>query len=521
MSLQALVRPGTDQVVHKTTATARLLNVVLRDRLSALDYGSTGDGVLRKLSSKFTTLAMAQVVYPFATSLEQSLDWAGIQAVIHMNRNCYVPTGTYQINSSIVMSTSVSVSGESNGIINRPSTFLQMQGNIACFLYGESFASGEIQHFYIYFGNKPATTTGNDGKIGVLFNGGATSPGVIKVSHVDVDGAFWGFYDNSGNYLAEFETCWVRRSMHGFYKANGTTINWRNCYCMDVNSAWYVVNCSSPQWSNCGADGVTVDGSNYSFESAAVYLQGCKSFVINGWAGEANIIKNSNAVDSAYLKLVDCLGTITGMYGHGTSMQSTLNGANIAWISCLSNSKVSLHDSNDSFLNDEAITYTGTGAFVTSLYADATSKLFVHGGRYKAPVGGAPAVSTAASGNVILDDTSTTGLLGGSVYYESRSSAGLSVPCVYTAKGSKACAAGVSTALFDLPSKDGAYLITVYAPGSGNNYTAMQAAVVTGGTVFLAAVKAAPFLAFASSGYTVGVTSSGNTTVNWTYTMIG
>lgn len=48
-----------------------------------LSYGFVGNGLGTPLSSKFATLADAQVVYPHAIALTDTLDWAAIQAVIN------------------------------------------------------------------------------------------------------------------------------------------------------------------------------------------------------------------------------------------------------------------------------------------------------------------------------------------------------------------------------------------------------------------------------------------------------
>ncbi|EPQ4686369.1 hypothetical protein LXC81_002644 [Citrobacter freundii] len=51
--------------------------------VSVFDFGAIGDGTLHPLSERFTTLAMAQIAYPFVTSLTQSIDWAAIQAALN------------------------------------------------------------------------------------------------------------------------------------------------------------------------------------------------------------------------------------------------------------------------------------------------------------------------------------------------------------------------------------------------------------------------------------------------------
>lgn len=51
--------------------------------VSVFDFGAIGDGTLHPLSERFTTLAMAQIAYPFVTSLTQSIDWAALQAAVN------------------------------------------------------------------------------------------------------------------------------------------------------------------------------------------------------------------------------------------------------------------------------------------------------------------------------------------------------------------------------------------------------------------------------------------------------
>lgn len=69
-----------------TGAVERLLSDKLQDEVTVEDFGATGDGVERPLSSKFSTLAEAQAQYPFATSLTQSLDWAALQAAVNTGK---------------------------------------------------------------------------------------------------------------------------------------------------------------------------------------------------------------------------------------------------------------------------------------------------------------------------------------------------------------------------------------------------------------------------------------------------
>lgn len=82
------------------------------------NYGAIGDGALHPLSSVYPTLVAAQVVYPFATSLTQSIDYcafrkaAGIcwgePAAEHgytnrrLNRPMYIPAGIYHFGNDVL-----------------------------------------------------------------------------------------------------------------------------------------------------------------------------------------------------------------------------------------------------------------------------------------------------------------------------------------------------------------------------------------------------------------------------------
>ncbi|MGC5620419.1 hypothetical protein [Enterococcus faecalis] len=64
-------------------AVRRSLGSRLSDTVSVKDFGAIGDGLYHPLSERFGTLSAAQLVYPFVTSLEQSIDWAAIQAALN------------------------------------------------------------------------------------------------------------------------------------------------------------------------------------------------------------------------------------------------------------------------------------------------------------------------------------------------------------------------------------------------------------------------------------------------------
>ncbi|EGE65182.1 phage head-binding domain-containing protein [Escherichia coli] len=488
--------------------------------ISAKDFGATADGTLHPLSEKFSTLSAAQAVYPFVTSLTQSLDYAGIQAAINTGRNVLLTSGTYFVNATIEMNSNCTINGETNSNINRPETFIAVIGNIACFHYHAAFNTINIENVYIFYdGGRPTSPTGNDGKIGILIDGGTTSPGVMHIKNVEVDGAWWAIYDDSGNYLTKYTQVWARRVAHGFYKANGTTIQWDTCYVLDAAQAWYVVNCLSPQLINCAGDQITVDGSQYTFDSSGLYFSGCKCLTITGYDGESNIIKNTNGITASYIKLNDTIAHISGLAGHGNSMQTTGSGT-AAFIFATGTSIVNIKSSTDSFLDSESITYTGSG-YPNTLLTDSTAKIIAEGCRFKAPTGGTPVISTYSTGNGVFTDCSLTGTQTSGSYVESRSSAGNQLPAVYTAKGTQAVAANVATTLFELPNSQGMYLISVWAESSGTNFSSLQLAMWDGTTLTLTPLKSGGLISFTVTGRIVTITSQGTTTFNWTYTKAG
>lgn len=82
-----------------TGAVARTQHAKNMDTVSAKDFGGIADGSTHPLSEKFSTLLMAQAVYPFVTSLSQSIDWAAAQAAVNSlapaGGRLYLPKGAW------------------------------------------------------------------------------------------------------------------------------------------------------------------------------------------------------------------------------------------------------------------------------------------------------------------------------------------------------------------------------------------------------------------------------------------
>jgi hypothetical protein len=124
-NLPQLVAPGGSALVGYQGAGPgsgpRTVQAELRDAaLNPKDYGAVGDAQLHPLSERFSTLATAQAVYPFATRLDQSQDWAGIQAALNFassNPNVRgtvrLPLGYYVLSDSLQMPSFCTLEGVS------------------------------------------------------------------------------------------------------------------------------------------------------------------------------------------------------------------------------------------------------------------------------------------------------------------------------------------------------------------------------------------------------------------------
>lgn len=86
----------------QVTAVATIANV--------MDYGAIGDGTLHTLAERYATLAEAQVVYSFADSLTNSIDWCAIQKalntglpLVYLPRNFNTSNAGYVFNKDITL----------------------------------------------------------------------------------------------------------------------------------------------------------------------------------------------------------------------------------------------------------------------------------------------------------------------------------------------------------------------------------------------------------------------------------
>ena len=78
------------------------------DIISVFDQGAVCDGSSHPLSSYYGSLAAAQAVYPFVTSLSSQVDWAALQSAINLAQSrsgatVLVPYGNCQIDNQVTI----------------------------------------------------------------------------------------------------------------------------------------------------------------------------------------------------------------------------------------------------------------------------------------------------------------------------------------------------------------------------------------------------------------------------------
>lgn len=86
---------GAGMIGYRMRTVADRLN----DVANVKDYGAIADGTLHPLSERFASLAAAQAVYPHATALTDSIDWAALVAAFNANMpHVHAPAGQYVFN---------------------------------------------------------------------------------------------------------------------------------------------------------------------------------------------------------------------------------------------------------------------------------------------------------------------------------------------------------------------------------------------------------------------------------------
>ena len=209
--------------------------------------------------------------------------------------------------------------------------------------------------------------------------------------------------------------------------------------------------------------------------------------------------------------------SIVGAVGSGNKLKTSFGGSNgiVDFYRAINGSRVKMLNCKDSF-DGTPIAFEGMAGYPSFIHTDVTSQVDADNCRFQAPAGGTPTISTVSTGNVNYTNCITSGVIAGG-YVENKNANGLQVPTVYTDKGTKSVNANVASVLFTLPNSEGVYDVNVWVSGGGANYAISFLVIYDGTTAMIQTLKTAAFLTASVSERYISITSSGTTTVTWSY----
>ena len=516
-----------------TSSVERSKESKLGDFVNVMDFGATNNGTLVPLSSKFSTIEAARVVYPFASNLNESLDAVALQAAVNTGKTVYIPKGFMFVNRTVRIGNSTRIIGEGTGQINRAQTFISVDGNINLFALVQGDAQNIrmyqvfIEGLYIFYnpGTTPTVRSGNDQKIAFNFVsnvGSATGLENSCIKDCTVHGA-WGCYlDTTGTYQTKLQNVWSRNCRNGFIKATGTTILMETCYASGCVSPFEFGSVMSVTMINCAMDASDISSASGSYGGAGINFINSHSVNILGMDVEGNIIDTNGSQDCCLIRFNNSNGRISGLTSWKNEVRTTGGGSGgvVSYIKASGTSHVIIDSSEDDIGND-GLVYTGTGGYPVTIYAqDSTSRIDILSGRFQSAKGGSPAISVVSQGNVNWFTEPMGGSIAGG-YKQTYSSEGLKTNGVYTDKGSKVVQASVPTGLFELPNSPGLYKVCTWVANAGTNYSVISDVLFDGATSSITVTKTAAFTTMDVSSRTVSITAVGAATYKWTYTKIG
>lgn len=507
--------------------------VLAKGYANVKDFGATLDGTLRPLSQFYSTLEEAKAVYPFVTSLTQSVDYAAIQAAINTGRTVYIPYGFAFVNSTIYIGNSTKIVGEGNPQINRAQTFISVDGDISLFALTQGSSSNvrmyqvEIDGLYILYndGSTPLTPSGNDNKKAFNFYSTEMSTTGLEnslIKNCTVHGGWACYTDTTGTYQTKLENVWARNCHNGFIKATGTTMLLETCYASGCVSPFEFGAVMSVTLLNCAMDASSISSSGGSYGGAGLHFVNSHSVNILGMDVEGNIITTDGGVNCTLFHFNNSNGKISGLTSWQNQLRTSGYGASgvVSFIKASGTSHVII-DSSEDEISDSGLVYNGSGGYPVTIYsADETSRIDVLSGRFQSAKGGSPVISVASQGVVNWFTRPMSGhVIGG--YMQSVSSNGLMAPGFKTGTGATAVhQANASTGLFELPNMAGMYLVSCWVANAGANYSVIANVLFDGSQSSITVTKTGEFTTMDVSGRTVGITAKGTATYHWSYTKL-
>lgn len=378
----ALLFPITPQEAAAGCTAANTNRIVSVS--NAFRYGVTGDGVTN--------------------------DQAAFQRCFLANDRLtvFVPRGTYVIGASLAVYNQNITSDSKEYVTFKPS------GNFECFVNsGNEFITGSIRRCTIMYnsGVQPTSSVGNDRKIGVYWtpvNG--RSPNFFELEDIEVRGAWWAHYDDSGSYACNVSRFFMRDSQNGFYKANGTTFTLNQVIGLNCNKGFLLNNNDDFVLNACANDGAVITAGGCANEFIS-----CVSFSIVGFDSESNTVGGDS---STLFSFLDCAGTFMGASGHVNAFSEDAGFTSL--IKCDdSNMLISGHRARRSSGLTE-LTMAGNGTYYQVLAVN-DSKITVIGSEFFNPttVSGSPiyrSFHATGTSHIQVLGTQYDGTLGSNAY---------------------------------------------------------------------------------------------------------
>lgn len=324
-------------------------------------------------------------------------DTVAIQSALDTGKHVIFPANEYRITAPLTVGNQKLIGRGT--IATRAMTRMIVAGNHPCFINPtDDWNSFEADGFMIDFGNDtPVAAAGNDQKIGFRFlnapipgGGGAIGwPEQIRIANCVVRGAWYGFFDNTGTYMATLERVEARNCKIGFRKTNGTTFAFINCFVRGdgvlSEMGFWVSNVLAASFVACAGDGLKPGVLAYA--GAANMFEGCPGLSINGWDAESNVIGKS----MTYMRFTSGSASVAGFVGYQNNLSHGVDEE--TWF--ILNDACKLTFSGHTAMTPADLAYEGNGGNPTTLLTINGGETLLTGAVLTAPTGGTPYVSWA------------------------------------------------------------------------------------------------------------------------------
>lgn len=216
---------------------------------------------------------------------------SAINAAIAASQIVYFPQGQYKIGSSINWTNQWLIGAVDNGELSTSAnqTMILPTGDFPAFVYynpdGYNSQGGGIKNFNIKYSGVAPVTPDNRAGIRVPKSGSSGYPAFHTFENITVQGATWAIYDYSGSWMGRWAHINSQNNYAGFFKREGTTHTFENCYHRGGYSGFNIVSVLGATLNNCAVDLCSNAVGGY----VPVYISD-SSVVINGGDFEGNLL---------------------------------------------------------------------------------------------------------------------------------------------------------------------------------------------------------------------------------------